>query len=306
MLAMWAFMTFGLVTASAEPSTNLQVTANASVTDSSLTVAGSVRTFGGQGISGLPLTVALNDAAVGTTVTGPDGSYSYSGSRPQPSSYVVRVSWAGDSRYAAKAGVTQITVNPASKAATSLTLTLDPPEAEPGASVGISGQLLSGGAPLGSALVSLAADQGDIDAMAVTAVDGTFSAMVVLPEGQVPAQYTVTATYAGDDVYEASKGQAVGTITTPPTPAETPPAAADPVPTPAATPTTTATPTPAIAAARPAGTSASMEIVRVAFFTVAIVAAGALLILAIISNARKRLARGERRGFGTDFGKPLR
>lgn len=278
----------------------------ADVTDSTMNVSGVVQTADGAGVAGLMVSLYLNDVYQAATLTNADGTFSYALARPDPGTYTVGAVWAGDSQYLAAADRVDVTIAAPAKAATALTLSLNPKSANPSTTVAITGKLVSGTTPIGSAMVTLSADYGDVDNIVATGADGTFAAMMSFPDApDFPASFTVTASFAGDEVYEGSTITATGAITAPATP----------------TPSLTPTPTPTASALAPVPNDSSTPVdaatsngvflqtvdarwatVRMVFMVVALVGLGAVIILGIISHDHKKLARDERRGFGTDFG----
>ncbi|MCL2735071.1 MAG: Ig-like domain-containing protein [Propionibacteriaceae bacterium] len=306
----------GQAPAMADPSPSRLVVATPTVVGSSVYVSGRFTSSYGTGIGGLAVYVMLDDIYQGTTVTGPDGTFSYSFGAPGPGSHIVSAYWSGDSRYGpasdgAVFGVSQqpqpVQPAPQVQRDTSLSISLDPTQASPGATIAISGVLTSNDSPVGSSLVSLSVDYGDIDSSVGTGDDGRFTALMALPDGDTfPGSFTVTASFAGDGVYIGSMARATGTIVAPPAPTASP----SEEPTPTTTPTPTASATASSSSGTVGASSTSVEgsgspmaVVSVIFFGVALVAIGALVVLGLVSHSHKRLARDERRGFGTDFGK---
>jgi len=286
----------------------VQVSLSASASGTSVSVNGAVRTMAGQGLSGLLITMYLNDSGVGTTATLSDGSFSYAMTAPGAGNYIVRAQWSGDSRYSPGSGTTSVSIP---QAQTSLSIAVDPTEVTPGSAVTVTGNLSSGGAPVSAALVSLSVDYGSVDSSVGTGGDGSFTAGITIPDGEgFPATFTVTATYPGDDMHTAATGTATGSITAPPTPdpSEEPNAEATPtIPVTMPAIAIEATPTSGImdvpSDSNVEGSASPMAIVSIVFFVVALVSVGTLIILGIVSHSQKRLGRDERRGFGTTFGK---
>jgi len=280
----------------------------ASTNGTNVQVSGDVYSSSGQMLSGLLVTIYLDNSTIGSTVTLGDGTYSYTMVAPGAGSYTIRAQWPGDSRYTAASGTTSISI---AYADTSLSLTLDPSEVSPGSSVSVTGSLTAGGYPVAYALVNLSVDYGNIDSSVSTGGDGSFTAGLTIPESDgVPSTFTVSASYSGDGTYTAASNQTSGSIVTPPSPpAEVAPSTAA-LPTPKATKSTVtieASPTSgmmnASSGSSDEGSGSPMTIVSIVFFAVALVSVGTLVILGVVSHSQKRLARDERRGFGTNFGK---
>ena len=297
-----------LAAAPAQAAENAYVSVSAFYDGTNIQVSGDVRSSDGQGLSGYLITVYLNNSTAGSTVTVSDGTYSYVMAGPGAGDYLVRAQWAGDSRYTAASGVTSISIP---YAETSLSLTLDPAEVTPGSSVNVIGSLTAGGYPVSYALVSMSVDYGSIDSAVSTGSDGSFTAGLTIPAGDgVPSTFTVSANYAGDSLYTAASNRASGSIVVPPSaPAEEAPSA---TPLPTQTPTLSAvtieaTPSSGMMnesnGSSEEGSGSPMAVVSIIFFAVALVSVGTLVILGVVSHAQKRLARDERRGFGTNFGK---
>jgi len=304
MALMGAMAMSGMACAEAADPVQLSVTASTSGT--TVNVSGSLQSSVGQPLSGLLITMYLNESGGWTTATLSDGSYSAVLTAPGAGSYVIRCVWSGDARYSAATTTTSVSIV---APPTALSLSVDPGEVNPGTPVTVSGSLTSGGSPISSAVVTLSVDYGSVDSIVGTGSDGSFSAGITIPEGEgFPARFTVTANYSGDGIYTPASNSASGSIVAPPTPTVE---------------ETSEEATPSEIVTRPAGSSPSspisgivndqdssaggsaspMEIVSIVFFTVALISVGTLVILGIVSHAQKRLARDERRGFGTNFGK---
>jgi len=311
MLASLLVAAFGAVGLAAPALAEPKISVALSVTEAyiqggSLYVTGNGRTVQGDPLDSAGIMVYVGEGLRGSTLTNADGSFTYATAAPGPGRVQIKAYYPGSEQYKSATATYPLTVPPAAgtaQAATAISISLSPTAATPGAVVAISGKLVSGSVPVGSAVVSLTTDYGTVDQATGTGADGSFKATVVVTDGDnLPPSFTVTVSFAGDRYYAAATAKATGTITTPeatpsPTPSETP------------SPTPTPEPTPDVAgsvssdASTPEGFDAPMSLVGAAFFTVALVAAGTLVILGIIAHDRRRLARGERRGFGTDFGK---
>jgi hypothetical protein len=311
MLAVGATLgaTVGAVqSAYADPTTPVKVHVSDVHVDSGIvTVSGTVTTANGDGIPGLAVSITMDGSLVASAITGSQGGFSAAFGAPGAGRHSVMVEWAGDSQYSGASGGASFTIaTTPSKTSSALTLTLDPTSTMPGTLVTITGTLTGGGSGIGSALVTLGTTYGDVDATVATGGDGAFTATLsVPPDPDYPASITVTVAFGGDAVYNGSTNQATLAITAPPAPSATPSPSATPKPTTSAS--ASATPTVGLNAG---GTQpldfvsdTHLRIVGTAFSAVALVAIGSLLVLGIVSHANKKLGRGERRGFGTNFGK---
>jgi|GEM_PF-1574718 len=268
-------------------------------------VSGSVRSSSGDPVSGLYISVYLNDSLACNAVTDGSGRFSCSFARPAPGNYSVSAVWAGDSENGAARGTSSLTVSAVNRG-TSLSLSLDPVQATTGDAVTVAGLLNSDSGPISGAVINLSTSYGDIQAKTATSADGTFTARVTFPDSDTtPSSFTVTASFGGDSVFKPSTNTASGSLASRPTaaPLDT---AAPTATAPALPASNNGTPSPSAAGAMtPANTSGSsspLAAVEIIFFLVALVGAGALLVVGLISHQTTKLARGERRGFGTDFG----
>jgi hypothetical protein len=149
-----------------------------------------------------------------------------------------------------------------------------------------------------------------LGSVAVTGSDGSFTSTALIPEDAgFPANFTVTVSFAGDAVYNGSQATARGNIQALPSQVAT---AEEPTEEPTefqsyVVPTddsTTTTPTSTMSAAGMDGESSRhLMVFEIAFLVVAFVAIAVLLVIGIVSHGTKALLGGERRGFGSDFGK---
>jgi hypothetical protein len=263
-------------------------------------------------ISGLAVTITVNDQSEGTVTTGDNGSFEMTvPTTGQPGDYTIVATWAGDTNYAAAVASYHLSVaasaGPSCESA--LTLTLDPVAATPGAIVSVNGSLTCGATAVSAAMIDLTSTYGSIDAMVATNDDGTYAAAVTLPEdASFPSGYTVTAAFSGDGSFGAARAQIAGTISAPPSPspqADQSVAPSDPV---ASQSAEASVGTDGGSAGDKPKTSAiiggaNMALLGVLFGSVAILAVVTLLVLGVISHRGKRLSLNERRGFGTSFGK---
>jgi len=201
------------------------------------------------------------------------------------------------------------TTKPVSKTGTATSVSVSPSEVNPGQAFMVTGSLTGGGRGLVATMVNLSTSYGQIDSVAVTGGDGSFSAIGSIPDGDgFPSSFTVSVSFPGDSLYNGSQGSAKGKITAPP---EEPEPEDDPTeePTefqsyvapsdegPSASPSTLG-----VAGVIP-GTSKHVMLIEIVFLVVAFTAVAILLVVGIVSHGNKALGRGERRGFGSDFGK---
>ncbi|MDR0489387.1 MAG: Ig-like domain-containing protein [Propionibacteriaceae bacterium] len=296
--------------ASAEPE-QVSISVSANADDTHVVVTGSVHTLAGASVSSISLTISLGSVGQATAVTAGDGSYSARFPRPAPATYTVKAAWGGNSLYAASSGSASVIVGVPAKTKTAMSMDISPTEVLPGGVVTISGFVAGGGRPIVSAMVSLTTTYGGLDPIAVTNGDGYFESSMSIPEEEgFPSSFSVTAVFPGDSVYEGSNAKVSGTIQTPPpAPTEEPTEETTSTSTPSAIQTDTAKnkPDAIMSTFGPSDAVAlggeHMVLVEILFLVVAFVAVGTLLILGIISHSKKALERGERRGFGSDFGK---
>ncbi|MCL1922928.1 MAG: hypothetical protein FWG15_03555 [Propionibacteriaceae bacterium] len=203
---------------------------------------------------------------------------------------------------------------PPKKTATALSLSVSPSSTPAGGSLTVSGTLTAGGKAVKSASVSLSISYGQITSNAYTDSKGAFTATGFIPiDDGFPASFTVTASYGGDGVYTGSQATAKGSIQ-----------AAAQLPTvdtsdPSVEPTTVQTyvvrtdvgpvdgtytaPSASSSAGATKGSSKHVMLIEIVFLVVAFVAIAVLLVVGIVSHGTKSLTGGERRGFGSDFGK---
>lgn len=299
----------GLARAEAAPApTTVTVTARSDT--SSIYVTGSVATTTGAHVPGVTVAIFMGDSSQGTAVTHADGAYSISYAAPAPGTYTIRVVWDGNTNYGASAAMTSVTVTPPPKAETSVSLSLDPSTVNPGTVVMLSGKLTSNGSPIGQAMLNLSTNYGDVDSTTATDSDGTYVATMAIPDADgYPEGFTVTVSFAGDNVYQESAVRASGSIVALPPVASESPAAPEATPS-QAVPALTSHTTPSAsmlddtqAQEAAAKDKSSMLLLGTVIFFVALLAIGTLIIVGIISHSHKKLARDERRGFGTDFGR---
>jgi hypothetical protein len=307
-----------LVLSPAQAATPVDISVSASVSPDSVDITGMVRAEG-HPVGSMSVSIYLDDGFDTIVMTSGDGSFIYSMALPEPGNHTVRAATVGNEQYESARDTDSFRIDQPSKAETTLTVTLDPPEAEPGDRIQITGQLEAAGAGVSGTLVSLETSFGEIVAMVPTGEQGQFTTLLTLPAStEFPPSFTVTVSYAGDNVYEGSTNQAAGAIVAPAPPP--PPTAAETSASASSQPgaSSSAGATGSVTSSRapttgteqtvtgPAQGRPAMEYVSIAFFTVALIGVGALVILGLVSHDRKKLARDERRGFGTDFGQQAR
>jgi hypothetical protein len=291
--------------------TVLTVVANAQ--GNTLTLSGTL-TAGGQAIAGADVNLSLDAQPLGKATTAGDGSYSTSTNLPGSGTHVVAAMYAGDKTYRAAAATDRFSLNgpgtsaPATTAppATVITAQLAPNPVAAGGVLAVTGNVSSAGVPVDSSRVDISCDFGGIAVLGVTDPSGNFSANLSLPATGQPAKLTVTVSFAGDNRFAAAKAtfQAAVTAAVPsasaaPTtaPASTPP------PEPAASATPTVVASSAMTLQNPSAPITTFEVV------LGIVGAGAVAalgVLWILAWRRHDLMPGERRGFGSDFGRRSR
>lgn len=286
------------------------LTVSASGSGSTLNISGSL-TAGGQPISGAVIIITLDTQTLGQVSTGGDGSYSTSTNLPGMGTHVVTATFGGDktNRQASAtqrfAGGSPTSAPPAPT--TVITAQLSPNPVAAGSVLVVSGTLASAGVPIDSARVDITCDFGSTTALGVTDASGAFTANVALPATGQPSKLTVTVSYAGDNRFGAARATFQASVTA----AATPSVAAPSIP-PAPTADSV---TPANSAPTPVSTSAAMTLqnattpataVGVVLGIVGVGAFTALGVLWVLAWRRHDLLPGERRGFGSDFGRRRR
>jgi hypothetical protein len=286
------------------------LTVSASGSGSTLNISGSL-TAGGQPISGAVIIITLDTQTLGQVSTGGDGSYSTSTNLPGMGTHVVTATFGGDktNRQASAtqrfAGGSPTSAPPAPT--TVITAQLSPNPVAAGSVLVVSGTLASAGVPIDSARVDITCDFGSTTALGVTDASGAFTANVALPATGQPSKLTVTVSYAGDNRFGAARATFQASVTA----AATPSVAAPSIP-PAPTADSV---TPANSAPTPVSSSAAMTLqnattpataVGVVLGIVGVGAFTALGVLWVLAWRRHDLLPGERRGFGSDFGRRRR
>jgi hypothetical protein len=287
------------------PNQNTNLTLSVGSDASSVTLSGKL-TSGGKPIAGAQISLAIDARVVQQATTGGDGSYSASTGLPAPGDHLASATYGGDTTYRNALVTDRFTVKttPAAPPAptTVIAATLTPSPIRAGGVLSVTGTLTSNGAPIDSARVDFACDFGGATAMSATDPTGAFTTTLALPATGQPASLTVTISYAGDGRFAAAKGAFKVQVL--------PPAPPSAVPTPSIAPVSSlppisqATPTQTVAssfARRDSATPAST--VGVFLGAVALYAFSSLCIVWFLAWRRHELLPGERRGFGSDFGR---
>jgi len=296
------------------PNQQSVLTISASGNGNTLNISGSLAA-GGQPISGADIIITLDTQDLGHVPTGADGSYSTSTQLPNPGTHVVTATFGGDktNRPASatqRFGVASPTTAPATTAAptTVITAQLSPNPVAAGSVLVVSGTLASAGVPIDSARVDITCDFGNGSALGVTDAGGAFTANLGLPATGQPSKLTVTVSYPGDNRFAAARATFQASVTAAATPSvvaspSTPPASTDASVAPASS-TPTAVASSAAMTLRNAATPAAT--VGVVLGIVGVGAFIALGVLWMLAWSRHDLLPGERRGFGSDFGRRRR
>ncbi len=297
------------------PPQQTTLTVAVDTTGSQLVVSGTL-TFNKQPLAGATVDIALDAQPIGHLTTGGDGSYSGSTQMPGDGPHVVTALYAGDTTYRGDTATQRFTLNaPATSAPattvppppTVITAQLAPNPVAAGGVLAVTGNVSAGGVPVDSSRVDISCDFGGVSALGVTDSGGNFTANLSLPTTGQPSKLTVTVSFAGDNRFPAAKASFQAAVTA---------ASASP----AATPTldVASTPPPAAAAvgtptAVASGGTMSLQNVSAPILTFGVVlgivglgALAALSVLCVLAWRRHYLLPGERRGFGSDFGRPRR
>lgn len=306
--------------------TRLSLSANASPTGT-VAIAGKLTTNDGRPVVGA-IVIAIDGRTLGSVTTGNDGAYGAQVPNVPDGQHTATAVFAGTSdaggasanerftvkRAAAPPAQTTAAAPPAppppapQNSTTVITATAAPATATTGGYVEVSGTLLTAGnAPISQARIEVSSNWGGASGAGATSSTGTFSVSLGLPptpEGQEPpGTISITVTYAGDGPYSGSTTTVKLPLAkpgpTPPPPTihtETP---APPAEKPTAAPTVAANPN---LITIDVGGAASRG-VAVLVFVLAVGAVTALAGMGAVAWRRNQLLPGERRGFGTDFGK---
>ena len=291
------------------PNQQSALTVSAAANGNTLGISGSL-TAGGKPISGAEIVITLDTQNLGKVRTGGGGNYSTSTKLPDVGPHVVTATFAGDPTNRPSAGMQSFAVGaPATTAApaaptTVITAQLSPSPVAAGSVLLVSGTLASAGVPIDSARVDISCDFGSGSALGVTDAGGAFTANLALPPTGQPAKLTVTVSYAGDNRFAPANAAFQASVTA----AATPSVATPSIP----PPPTAASITPATSTPSGVSSSAAMTLrnattpaatVGVVLAIVGVCAFIALGVLWVLAWRRHDLLPGERRGFGSDFGR---
>ncbi len=289
------------------PNQNSNLTVNVGGDANSLSLSGRL-TSGGQPVAGARIFLAIDARVVQQATTGGDGSYSASTGVPAPGDHVASATFGGDKTYPAATATDRFTVKTAAPTTapaptTVIAATLSPSPIHAGGVLSVTGTLTSNGAPIDSARVDFACDFGGATAMSATDATGAFSTTMALPATGQPASLTVTVTYAGDSRFAAAKGTFKVQVLPPSTPSAVPSPSIAPVSSlpPISQVTATHETVASSFARRDSATPAST--VGLFLAAVALYAFGSLCVVWFLAWRRHELLPGERRGFGSDFGR---
>lgn len=285
-------------------------------TGSQLSVTGTL-TFNKQPIAGATVDIALDAQPIGHLSTGSDGSYAGTTQMPGFGPHVVTALFAGDQTYRGDSATQRFTVNPPATSApattapppppTVITAQLAPNPVAAGAVLAVTGNVSAGGVPVDSSRVDIFCDFGGVSALGVTDSGGNFTANLSLPTTGQPSKLTVTVTFAGDNRFQAAKGTFQAAVTSASaSPAATPSLDVASTPPPAAA--AVGTPTAIASGGTMSLQNASAPIVTfgVVLGIVGVCSLALLSGLWVLAWRRHYLLPGERRGFGSDFGRPRR
>ena len=276
-----------------------------------------ILTAGGQPIPGAGITLTLDAQPLGNTSTGSDGSYSYSTKLPAFGMHVVTAEYRGDTTYRPASATQRFTVSPPATSAppappapppTVITAQLAPNPVAAGDVLAVTGNLSSAGVPIDSSRVDISCDFGGLTALGVTDASGNFSANFSLPAAGQPSKLTVTVVFAGDNRFAAAQGTFQAAVTAAPSPSAVASPTLPPASTPPAVAAASSTPTgvPSSATMALQNPSAPITTFEVVLGIVGVGSATALCVLWVLAWRRHDLMPGERRGFGSDFGRRQR
>jgi hypothetical protein len=288
------------------PNQQSALTVAAAANGNTLGISGSL-TAGGTPISGAEIVITLDTQNLGKVRTGGDGAYSTSTKLPDVGPHVVTATFAGDTTNRPSVATQRFAVGaPATTAAptTVITAQLSPSPVAAGSVLLVSGTLASAGVPIDSARVDISCDFGSGSALGVTDAGGAFTANLALPPTGQPAKLTVTVSYAGDNRFAPANATFQASVTAAATPTVATPSIPPP-PTAGSIAPATSTPSGVSSSAamtlRNATTPAAT--VGVVLAIVGVCAFIALGVLWVLAWRRHDLLPGERRGFGSDFGR---
>jgi hypothetical protein len=289
------------------------LTITAAPKDGGLALSGTL-TAGGQPVANADVNIALDAAPLGKTTTGGDGSYSASTKMPGAGPHVVTAAFVGDKTYRPAAATQSFSVDPPAPAttappATVITAQLAPSPVAAGSVLAVTGNVSSAGVPVDASRVDISSDFGGITALGVTDASGNFSANLSLPGTGQPSKLTVTVSFAGDNRFAAAKASFQAAVTAAiPSAAASPTTAPESTPPPAPGPTADATPSVVSSSAAMALQNGVTPVTTfgIVLAIVGVGAVGALCVLWVLAWRRHDLMPGERRGFGSDFGRRRR
>lgn len=282
------------------------LTVSAAANGNTLGISGSL-TAAGKPIAGAEIIVTLDTQTLGKVRTGGDGNYSTSTKLPDVGPHVVTATFAGDTTNRPASATQSFAVGaPATTAAptTVITATLSPSPVAAGSVLLVSGNLASAGVPIDSARVDISCDFGSGTALGVTDAGGAFTANLALPATGQPPKLTVTVSYAGDNRFPPARATFQASVTAAATPSVATPSIAPP---PTASSIAPATSTPSVVSSSAAMTlrnaTTPAATVGVVLAIVGVCAFISLGVLWLLAWRRHDLLPGERRGFGSDFGR---
>ncbi len=294
----------------AAPNQPANLSLKATADNNSLDMSGKLQSVN-QPIAGATIYLSLDNQVIKQVVTDADGSYATSAALPSPGMHIVNATFGGDKTYRAAAAMQPVTVHdtpsspPPPAVTTTIAATLTPNPVHAGDVLTVAGTLTSNGTPIDSARVDIVCDFGGVTAMGATDATGAFSAPLALPSTGQPASLTVTVSFAGDGRFPAARTGFKATVTAAVTPT--------PVPSPSIVPPSSLPPTSQVSATRETGSAVASATRRdvptpastAGFFlgAVALYAFAALCVVWVLAWRRHELLPGERRGFGSDFGR---
>jgi hypothetical protein len=304
----WAHPAQAQATVPQAPNQATNLTLNLTSDNNSVTLSGKL-TSGGQPIAGAQIFLAIDSRAVQQATTGGDGSFSASAGLPAVGDHVAAATYGGDKTYRGAAATQRFTVKdsgptaPPAPVATVITASLSPSPIHAGGVLTVTGTLTSNAVPIDSARVDFSCDFGGATSMTATDATGAFSTTMALPATGQPASLTVTISYSGDSRFAAAKGTfkaqvlAQATPSAAPSPSIAPVSSLPPISQVTATHETVASSFARRDSATPAST------VGLFLGAVALYAFGSLCVVWFLAWRRHELLPGERRGFGSDFGR---
>ena len=292
------------------PSQQSVLTVAIDTSSGNLALSGTL-TAGGQPIANATVDINLDTQSLGNVSTGGDGTYSGSTQLPGYGTHVVTAIYAGDGgkTYRGSTATQRFTINqPVTSAPvppTVITAQLAPNPVAVGAVLAVTGNVSSGGVPVDSSRVDIACDFGGSSALGVTDGSGNFSANLSLPTTGKPSKVTVTVTFAGDNRFPAAKAtfQAAVTASASPSPVPTPSIAAPSTTEPAPNASNSPTVVSSVGTMTLQNPSTPATTFGIVLAIVGVGALAALCVLWVLAWRRHYLLPGERRGFGSDFGR---